>query len=163
MGRPSVYDEKTHETFFDSEKAKTFFNYILEKGEDYHNLLDPFYNAYYRNINNSYEMTKDLESFRINGDKDVVDLCEDYMREIDRVESNLVKQWVIDNNIQCPVEIGNTVKCVINRKEHIGEVVSIRAEEAKIILCCESEGHVKEGSGGGTIGYVVKYEDIIKL
>ena len=69
------------------------------------------------------------------------------------------KRWVIENNIQLPKKIGNVVSFWEQGVKITGEVTWLHQETAEYTVFCESEGHVREGSG--THGYIIMMEDIL--
>lgn len=159
MKRPSIYDELTHKKFFESDKAKTLFKGFVTFEKFDTRLVEDFYDAFIYSKQDAYNMTKDLDNCGYDVNASVVELCDDYVSEIMNFNRKLVKEWVKSNNIQCPYKLDDVVEYKENGKVHKGIISNVNLKEGTVVLCCESEGHVR--SGTGTQGYVVNYEEIV--
>ena len=69
------------------------------------------------------------------------------------------KKWVEQNNIKLEKDIGNIVKFKTSMKTMEGEITKLYPDQARYLVCCESEGHVKEGLG--THGFYVEAENLL--
>ena len=74
-----------------------------------------------------------------------------------------IKEWVIEQQIKSPFNIGDKILIDVYKKEVEGEIVKDYAEKAQTCVFCESLGHVKGEGKVGSHGIVKNYEDVKKI
>ena len=109
---------------------------------------------------NGYQLAKDFEDLGCEPDLELVEILDSVIFIKLQCQKELIKEWVINNNISSTKKEGDIVTIKHNRKNITGEIVRVDSELAQYLVCCQSEGHVKTGLGKQ--GFVINCEDIIE-
>lgn len=103
-----------------------------------------------------YELAKRFErKMYIQPDSILVSDLDNVSWETDKILKERTAQWVKEENIAPEYSVGTRVIGKHGNKEEEGEVVSMKEEEARYVVCFDSEKSKREGY----IGTYVNYED----
>jgi len=133
--------------------------------EDYEDLVKTIvdnYSYWY----DGHILCKRLESyFCMDGDVELVEICDAISFYHDTEYDKEVKRWVKDNGIELSLSVGDVVEFTREKisgpSNMKGEILSVGTNLAEYCIHCPSEGHVKIGVG--TRGYIVKCEEILRV
>lgn len=70
-------------------------------------------------------------------------------------------QWVIDNNYTPRFKVGDFVAFKQWNDLEVGEITKVDAERMRYTIFCEHLGHVPDGKGPGTHGFIINDERIV--
>lgn len=107
-----------------------------------------------------FKMGKNLDSQGWDVDEQLVDLCGWFSHYYHKEEDKLIKQWVSENNIEVPYQVGEFVSFKMQFKDKVGEIVDIDKEKARLVVCVEADGHTKRKIGHH--GYLLDVERCTK-
>jgi len=104
-----------------------------------------------------YDMAKAMEDRFYEADSQLVEIMEDATHTMYHYHCKRVEQWVIDNNIQPKLKVGEVVHIAPSKGKPTtdGEIFSINTKQATYGVCFPKLGHVK--SDIGTHGLVLAY------
>lgn len=105
-----------------------------------------------------YALARDLDREGWIPDSELVEILDNAQHLWNAVEEDNVAAWVERYNVQCPFVEGQPIEFRTSRAPVylLGEVTDIYAKHAKVVVFCQSLGHVREGNG--TRGVIVPYE-----
>lgn len=172
--RPSYYDDEV--TAYVAEKlADDVTNWLDVHDENWDQerieVVECLKDEYHYGID-AYDFAKELEWRGFDCDRELVEILDDagwYVREIHKKR---LKEWVEENDVRPPYEIGNHIRYKWNNKEFVGEIYEIDDEEARFNVCCRDEGHVLQGSDeykersarneSISLGHCVDYDSVLE-
>lgn len=161
MARPTLYDNEVLSAAVDSIFSR-LVDWLQENpdSEEAENIKEQVIEAADRDLNlDGYRVSKSLEErFCWEPNSDLVSILDDLSFGAHSALSRQVAAWVTKENITAQCKIGDLVTFKRFGKEVRGEVVRIDELQATYTVYCESEGHVREGTG--IHGTIVPFEDV---
>ena len=111
-------------------------------------------------FDNGYSIAKGLEdaSFGIDPDLELVEILDDCDIEIRNAHNAMCREWVSANGIR-EIPTGTSVLWKSRPKWETGIVVS-NHPDGKSTVSFASQGHVAPGTGMGTIGRIIEWEEL---
>jgi len=149
------------------EKLKNVIKVKLEElfpGEDNDNIANFLVNEIVDyNRMDGYKLAKRMdEEFYTDSDFEIADIFNGFYWDFNKIYDDIVKEWVIEQQIKSPFNIGDIVFIDVYGKEVKGEIVKNYEEKAQTCVFCESLGHIKEEGKVGSHGIIKNYEDVRK-
>lgn len=138
--------------------------HIIES-EQYGSTLDDFTKVLDHSWGyDGYRLAKTLDDwFHWDCDLETVELLNMAAIYIHEVYRDAVKGWVKQFEITPHLQVGQIVtwpKPPMENGHHTGEITQILADTAEYVVFCEDEGHIRPGTGSGSLGHIVAYEKV---
>lgn len=86
---------------------------------------------------NGYLIAKILEKFGYNPDVKFIKICDSYKENLEKAQTQGVKDWVIEYNITPDLNVGDTAKVNIKNNEIDCKIIGIDRSMAQYEILCE--------------------------
>jgi hypothetical protein len=148
LRRPTSRDPAVKERAI-AEIAAACAEWAKDKAEDW---LEPLRKC--RLYEDAYQIARDLERYAyVDPDFELVEILTGASHSVWQAERDAVKAWVAECGIVAPLTAGTRVGC----SRGVGEITSIREDEASYIVLPDAERDDPKFSRGG--GWLIHYED----
>lgn len=136
----------------DDEGNEVIADYLVDKMTLYHEI-------------DGYLLAKAMDDrFYTMADFEVADAFNDLHWKLDEAYGAVIKEWIEEQQIVSPVQLGDMVKVNILGEEVEGEIIHIYEDSARVSVYCESLDHIRSDKGlSGTTGVIIDYENLTLL
>jgi hypothetical protein len=168
--RPNLYSESVIQQTAELVYNKFIKAYLKEAGEedpdsDKDCIIKDLVKALW--YDDGYRCARELSHCSWECDAELVEILEEaQISKLDIVDK-LVKEWVIENNINPELEIGQKCSFTSQGKKYIGSIIKIEKNLGQYLIFCEALGHVKESDkptkanySCRTFGTYINYENV---
>lgn len=113
-----------------------------------------------------YELAKEFDSRGWETNRELVDLLDNVFWTKRNIYNTLISEWVTKFDIKPTLALGTRVSIENPRVQQYGkmvegEIIDVSLDRAQYTIYCESQGHVRFGTG--TRGHVVDFEKVKAL
>lgn len=168
--RPNLYSESVIRQTAELVYSKFIVNYLKNAGEenpdaDKDYIIKDLVKALW--YDDGFRCAKELNHCSWECDAELVDILEQAQNIKYNIIEKLTKEWVVENNINPELEIGQNCSFTSQGKKYIGSIIKIEKERAQYLIFCEALGHVKESDkptkanfSCRSFGIYINYENV---
>lgn len=145
--RPNLYSEEVIQQSAEIVYNKFIIAYLKNAGEenpdsDKDCIIKDLVKALW--FDDGYRCARELSHCGWECDAEIVEILEKAQFIKCDIVDKLTKEWVVQNNINPELEVGQKCSFTSCGKKYIGTVTRIEKDLAQYLIFCEELGHVKE-------------------